>query len=67
MPITSIFYGFLVALVAPAFFWGQAMQASATPIVDPPRQQMQSVIPNLVVGPYLLNVTGKTRGSLLGC
>jgi hypothetical protein len=62
MHIVQIFYGFLqlVALIGPAVFWGLAMSASATPIVDPPRQQMQSVIPNLLVGPYLLNVTGKT-------
>ena len=61
--IMQIFYGSFLALVAPALFWAQAMSASATPIVDPPRQEMQSVIPNLVVGPYLLNVTGKTFAS----
>jgi hypothetical protein len=56
----SIVYGLLLALVAPTLFWAQATPASATPIVDPPRQEMQMVIPNLLVGPYLLNVTGKT-------
>src|SRR6266436_415786 len=35
-------------------------QSTVTPIVDPPRQEMQTVEPNLLVGPYLLNVTGKT-------
>jgi hypothetical protein len=35
-------------------------QATPAPIVDPPRQQMQTIVPNLPVGPYLLNVTGKT-------
>src|SRR6266852_6327496 len=38
-------------------------QSTVTPIVDPPRQQMQTVVPNLLVGPYLLNVTGKTFAS----
>jgi hypothetical protein len=51
--------GFLLGLLAPALFWGQPM-STPSPIVDPPRQQMQTVVPNLVVGPYLLNVTGKT-------
>ena len=60
MQIMQIFYGFLLALVAPSSLWAQAMSASPTPIVDPPRQEMQMVIPNLVVGPFLLNVTGKT-------
>jgi hypothetical protein len=62
MQLTQLFHGLLglLAFVAPTLFWAQTMPVSATPIVDPPRQEMQSVIPNLVVGPYLLNVTGKT-------
>src|SRR6266849_3342019 len=47
----------LLGLVAPAVFFAQPMSA---PIVDPPRQEMQTVAPNLIVGPYLMNVTGKT-------
>src|SRR5260370_35580780 len=47
----------LLGLVAPAVFFAQPM---TTPIVDPPRQEMQTVAPNLLVGPYLMNVTGKT-------
>jgi hypothetical protein len=35
-------------------------QSAPTPLVDPPRQEMQTVAPNLPVGPYLINVTGKT-------
>jgi hypothetical protein len=45
------------------FALGAIGQATSTPIVDPPRQQMQTVVPNLLVGPYLLNVTGKTFAS----
>jgi hypothetical protein len=48
---------FLLGLLGPALIWAQPM---ATPIVDPPRQEMQTVVPNLLVGPYLMNVTGKT-------
>src|SRR5260370_31902332 len=47
----------LLGLVAPVVFFAQPM---TTPIVDPPRQEMQTVAPNLLVGPYLMNVTGKT-------
>jgi hypothetical protein len=47
----------LLGLLAPAVFWAQPV---STPIVDPPRQEMQTVVPNLLVGPYLINVTGKT-------
>ena len=57
MTIIQVCYAILLALLAPAVAWAQP---AATPIVDPPRQQMQTVIPNLLVGPYLLNVTGKT-------
>jgi hypothetical protein len=60
MQIMQMCCGFLVGLVGPAVFFTQPMSA---PIVDPPRQQMQTVVPNLVVGPYLLNVTGKTFAS----
>src|ERR1700716_1480916 len=49
--------GLLLSLLAPAVFWAQPM---STPIVDPPRQEMQTVAPNLPVGPYLIDVTGKT-------
>src|SRR5712691_378559 len=49
--------GFVLVLMAPAVLWAQP---TSTAIVDPPRQQMQTVVPNLLVGPYLLNVTGKT-------
>jgi hypothetical protein len=59
----QILSSLLLALAAPAFFWGQVLSAAPAPIVDPPRQEMQSVIPNLLVGPYLLNVTGKTFAS----
>jgi len=47
----------LLGLVLPAV---ALAQSTVTPIVDPPRQQMQTVVPNLLVEPYLLNVTGKT-------
>jgi hypothetical protein len=57
------FFGLLFALAAPSLIFAQAMPASPSPIVDPPRQEMQMVVPNLVVGPYLLNVTGKTFAS----
>jgi len=49
--------GFLLGLIAPALLWGQAIPAT---ISDPPRQEMQTVAPNVLVGPYLMNVTGKT-------
>src|SRR5260221_1241334 len=51
MALMQLCCGFLLGLIA---------QSMSAPIVDPPRQQMQMVVPNLVVGPYLLNVTGKT-------
>src|SRR5205807_9696420 len=35
-------------------------QSTVTPIPDPPRQQLQTVVPNLLIETYLLNVTGKT-------
>src|SRR2546421_10753375 len=57
MPIIRMCFGFVLALVGPAVVWAQPI---STPLVDPPRQQMQSVVPNLLVGPYLLNVSGKT-------
>jgi hypothetical protein len=56
----QILFSFLPSFVTPLLFWSQVMPAAPAPMVDPPRQEMQSVIPNLVVGPYLLNVTGKT-------
>jgi len=49
--------GLLLSLIIPVLFWAQAMP---TAVVDPPRQQMQTVAPNVRVGPYLMNVTGKT-------
>ena len=63
MEIMQILYGFLLVLTGPALFWAQAVPVSPAPMLDPPRQEMQTVIPNLVVGPYLLNVTGKTFAS----
>src|SRR5712691_9289499 len=60
---------FLLSLIIPSVFWAQPTsvapgvlfaQSASAPIVDPPRQQMQTVAPNLIVGPYLMNVTGKT-------
>src|SRR5260221_10079229 len=57
MRFTHLSFAFVLGLVAPAVVWAQPMSA---PIVDPPRQQIQTVVPNLLVGPYLLNVTGKT-------
>jgi hypothetical protein len=57
MQIVQMCCGFILSLVGPAVFWAQPM---TSPIVDPPRQQMQMIVPNLPVGPYLLNVTGKT-------
>src|SRR5438132_10842329 len=57
MQIMRMCCGIFLALAAPVVVFAQPM---STPIVDPPRQQMQSVVPNLLVGPYLLNVTGKT-------
>jgi hypothetical protein len=60
MQIMLMSFGFLLGLVARAVVWAQPMSA---PIVDPPRQQMQTVVPNLLVGPYLVNVTGKTSVS----
>ncbi len=49
--------GFLLSLIGPLLFWGQAVPAT---MVDPPRQEMQTVAPNVPVGPYLMNITGKT-------
>src|SRR5438270_13777706 len=57
MQIMRMCCGIFLALAAPVVVFAQPM---STPIVDPPRQQMQTVVPNLLVGPYLLNVTGKT-------
>lgn len=57
MQIMQTCCGFLLSLVTPLLVWGQAMPAT---IVAPPRQQMQTVAPNVPVGPYLMNVTGKT-------
>ena len=57
MQIIKMGCGIFVALAAPVVVWAQPM---STPIVDPPRQQMQTVVPNLEVGAYLMNVTGKT-------
>lgn len=57
MQIMQTCCGFLLSLIVPALLWGQAMPA---PIVEPPRQQMQTVAPNVRIGPYLMNVTGKT-------
>src|SRR5260221_7888532 len=57
MQIMQTCCGFLLSLIAPLLVWGQATPA---PIVDPPRQQMQTVAPNVLVGSYLMNVTGKT-------
>ena len=57
MQFVQLSFTLLFGLVAPGLFSAQPMSA---PIVNPPRQQMQTVIPNLLVGPYLLNVTGKT-------
>jgi hypothetical protein len=57
MQIITICFAILLGLMAPVVVWAQPM---STPIVDPPRQQMQSVIANLLDGPFLLNVTGKT-------
>src|SRR5258708_27486639 len=57
MQLLKMCGGTFLALAAPAVVWAQPM---STPIVDPPRQEMQTVEPNLLVGPYLLNVTGKT-------
>jgi hypothetical protein len=57
MQIVQTCCRFLLSLVAPAVFYAQPISA---PIVDPPRQEMQTVVPNLLVGPYLMNVTGKT-------
>ena len=57
MQILQAGFGLVLSLFSPALFWAQAMPA---PIVDPPRQQMQTVAPNVLVGPYLVNVTGKT-------
>src|SRR5260370_35649041 len=54
MQIVQLCFRFVLGLMA---------QPMTAPIVDPPRQQMQTVVPNLVVGPYLLNVTGKTFAS----
>ena len=57
MRIAHAGFGMLLGLMLPAV---ALAQSTVTPIVDPPRQQMQTVVPNLLVGPYLLNVTGKT-------
>jgi hypothetical protein len=57
MQIIKLCCAIFASLAVPAVVFAQA---TSTPIVDPPRQQMQSVVPNLPVGPYLLNVTGKT-------
>ena len=57
MQIIKMCCGVFLALAAPVVVWAQPI---STPIVDPPRQQMQTVAPNLEVGAYLVNVTGKT-------
>jgi len=57
MQIIQACGGFLLSLIVPLLFWGQAVPAT---IVDPPRQEMQTVAPNVPVGPYLMNITGKT-------
>src|SRR5438445_13441852 len=57
MQIIKMCCGVFLALSAPVVVWAQPI---STPIVDPPRQQMQTVAPNLEVGAYLVNVTGKT-------
>lgn len=54
---------FLFSLIVPALLWMQApIAASATPatISEPPRQQMQTVAPNVPIGPYFMFITGKT-------
>ena len=60
MQIMHMCCGLLMGVLAPVMYWAQPI---AAPIVDPPRQQMQTVVPNLRVGAYLLNVTGKTFAS----
>ena len=57
MRIAQTGFGMFLGLMLPAV---ALAQPTATPIANPPRQQMQTVVPNLLVGPYLLNVTGKT-------
>src|SRR5260370_13477278 len=57
MHIIKLCCAIFMGLAVPAVVFAQP---TSTPIVGPPRQQMQSVVPNLPVGPYLLNVTGKT-------
>ena len=57
MHIAHTGFGMFLGLMLPAVVLAQP---TATPIANPPRQQMQTVVPNLLVGPYLLNVTGKT-------
>jgi hypothetical protein len=57
MQIMQACCGVVFALIAPALVWAQATPAT---VVEPPRQQMQTVAPNVPVGPYLVNVTGKT-------
>ncbi len=63
MPIMQWCGSFLLNLIVPVLFWVQAPSVTpATPaaLVDPPRQEMQTVAPNVPVGPYLMFITGKT-------
>ena len=63
MQIMQACAGFLLGLVVPALLWAQAAPGTPAPpaaLVDPPRQQMQTVAPNVPVGPYLMFITGKT-------
>src|SRR5438445_10641666 len=60
MQIVQTCCAVVVGFVGPLLVAAQVVPVAPTPIVDPPRQEMQTVVPNLLEGPYLVNVTGKT-------
>jgi hypothetical protein len=60
MQIIQMCCSVVVGFIGPLLVAAQAMPAAPAPIADPPRQEMQTVVPNLREGPYLVNVTGKT-------